>query len=110
MDISFEKLPQAVSQLFEKLDRIEAILVSQSPEQQPPQEQILTIQQASELIFLSVPTIYGLVSRGGIPHSKLGKRLYFSKQELLDWIKTGRKKTSAEIATEADNFLSKKRR
>jgi hypothetical protein len=29
--------------------------------------------------------------------SKQGKRLYFNKIELLEWIKAGRKKTLAEI-------------
>lgn len=63
--------------------------------------QLLTIQQAGEILNLSVPTIYGLVSRAEIPVSKRGKRLYFSKQELLDWVKSGRKKTKAEIENEA---------
>lgn len=71
-------------------------------------EQLLTIKQTAEILSLSVPTIYGLVSRGEIPHSKKGKRLYFSKQELLDWVKAGRKKTNAEIAAAADDYLTNK--
>jgi len=31
--------------------------------------------------------------------------LYFSKQELTDWIKAGRKKTNAEIEQEAKAYL-----
>lgn len=73
-------------------------------------DQLLTIKQTAELLSLSVPTIYGLVSRGEIPHSKKGKRLYFSKQELLDWVKAGRKKTNAEIAAAADDYLTNKRK
>jgi hypothetical protein len=71
-------------------------------------EQLLTIQQAGEILNLSVPTIYGLVSRAEIPVSKRGKRLYFSKQELLDWVKAGRKKTNSEIADEAQNITNKR--
>ncbi len=70
--------------------------------------ELLTIRQTAELISLSVPTIYGLVSRSQIPCMKKGKRLYFSQKELTDWIKTGRKKTSAEIQNEATNFISRK--
>lgn len=73
-------------------------------------DQLLTIKQTAELLSLSVPTIYGLVSRGEIPHSKKGKRLYFSKQELLNWVKAGRKKTNAEIAAAADDYLTNKRK
>ncbi len=92
-ELTFDKLPQAVSQLFEKLNSIEQILLSQGNNTQPETDQLLTIKQAGEFISLSVPTIYGLVQRAAIPVSKQGKRLYFSKQELTDWIKSGRKLT-----------------
>ena len=72
---------------------------------QPESDQLLTIQQAGILIKLSVPTIYSYVSRNEIPFSKKGKRLYFSKQQLFDWIQEGRKKTIAEIAVEANTYL-----
>ena len=71
-------------------------------------DQLLTIKQAGEMLCLSVPTIYGLVQRAEIPVCKRGKRLYFSKQELTDWIKSGRKKTLAETSSEAEAYLSKK--
>jgi excisionase family DNA binding protein len=90
---------------------LKKILTSQKPEQpQPETDQLLTIQQVAELLSLSVPTIYGLVSRSEIPCMKKGKRLYFSKQELTDWIKTGRKKTLAEIDSEADAYLLTKKK
>ena len=78
------------------------------PQTVEPPDQFLTIQQAAEMLCLTVPTIYGLVHDAKIPVSKKTKRLYFSKQELTEWIKTGRKKTVAEISLEADNYLSKK--
>jgi len=43
-----------------------------------------------------------------IPVCKRGKRLYFSKQSLFEWIKDGRKKTLAETASEAETYLKKK--
>ena len=76
----------------------------------PQSDHLLTIKQAAEFLNLSVPTIYGYVHRMEIPVCKKSKRLYFSKQELIDWIKTGRKKTSAEIAAEADTFIANRRR
>lgn len=59
---------------------------------QPEPEQLLTVQQAAELLNLSVPTLYGYTQRAEIPVCKRGKRLYFSKQSLFEWIKDGRKK------------------
>lgn len=69
-------------------------------------DKILTVQEAAELLHLSVPTIYALVSKSEIPVNKKSKRLYFSKKELIDWVKAGRKKTNTETAAETDEFLS----
>lgn len=105
---TFDQLPEAVLQLHEKLNNIEQILLNQD-KGQTQEDQILTIQQASEVINLSVPTIYGLVQRSAIPVSKQGKRLYFSKDELIDWIKQGRKKTAQEINAEAEAFIANRK-
>jgi len=109
MEITFEKLPQAVTQLFNKLENIERLLLSQN--NTPPEEdKLLTIREAAEILHLSVPTVYGLVQRAEVPVCKRGKRLYFSKQELVSWIMTGRKKTMSEINAEAESYLVRKRR
>ena len=73
-------------------------------------DQLLTIQQAAELLSLSVPTLYGYVHRGEIPVFKRPgtKRLIFLKQELIVWVKAGRKKTVSEIKAEADTYFKKK--
>lgn len=110
MELTFNDLPQAVTSLFSKLDKIERLLLAKTENSNEKPDQLLTIDKAAELLSLSVPTIYGLVSRKEIPVSKKGKRLYFSRQELLDWVKSGRNKTAAEIAAEADICLSKRKR
>ncbi|HNQ82020.1 MAG TPA: helix-turn-helix domain-containing protein [Bacteroidales bacterium] len=104
-EITFEKLPQAVTQIYSKLESIERLLHAQNNLSHPAEDKLLTIREAAEVIHLSVPTIYGLVQRQDIPVCKKGKRLYFSRQELNDWIKSGRKKTVAEITAEAGNYL-----
>ncbi len=72
-------------------------------------DQLLTIQQAGDLLNLSIPTLYGYVHRAEIPVCKKGKRLYFSKDDLTNWIKEGKKKTFAEISAEADLYLTKRK-
>ena len=72
-------------------------------------EQLLTIQQASEFLNLSVPTLYMYVHRTEIPYMKKSKRLYFSKKELFEFVKAGRKKTVSEITAEADTYLKEKK-
>ncbi|MBK8810466.1 MAG: helix-turn-helix domain-containing protein [Acidobacteria bacterium] len=68
------------------------------------------IELAEIITGLKRPTIYGLVSERKIPHSKKGKRLYFSRQELFDWLRQGKRKSQAEIAAEAASFISNKRK
>ena len=80
---------------------------------QPLQSEVdplLTIEEAATFAHLSKATIYGLVSRSEVPCMKKGKRLYFSRQELTEWIKAGRKKTVSEIAADTDSYLTRKAR
>ena len=107
MEITFNSLPQAVAQLCEDIAFIKRHLLDQSKELAPAPDELLTIQQTAELLNLSVPTIYGLVSRKAIPVMKKSKRLYFSKQSIIDWIKSGRRKTISEISAEADQYFNK---
>jgi len=74
------------------------------PTDQP--EQLLTIQEAADFLSLTVPTMYSKVSKGELPVMKRSKRLYFSRTELLDYLKDGRKKSNDEIEQEADLYLS----
>ena len=73
------------------------------PTDQP--EQLLTIQEAAEFLSLTVPTMYSKVSKGELPVMKRSKRLYFSRTELLEYLKDGRKKSNAEIEAEAKAYL-----
>ncbi|TXK29852.1 helix-turn-helix domain-containing protein [Pontibacter qinzhouensis] len=96
---TFEQLPQALRLLHEKMNRIERLLV----EQQPPQERelLLNVSQAAAFLHLSVATLYTKVSGREVPFSKRGKRLYFRKSELEEWVREGRRKTVSEIRQEA---------
>ena len=78
-------------------------------EEKEREDEIGGIELAIELTGLAKPTIYGLVSERKIPHSKRGKKLYFSRQELLVWLTNGKRKTRDEIADEAANFDVKKK-
>jgi len=74
------------------------------PTEQP--ERLLTVYDAAEFLNLTVPTIYSKVSKGELPVMKRGKRLYFSANELMEYLKAGRKKSNAEIEQEAKAYLS----
>ena len=106
--ISFENLPQAVSLLLEKVETLEQLLKSQ---QNPGSlsDKPMTISQAAEFVNLTVPTLYGFVSKRTIPFSKVGKRLYFSEAELSTWIKSGRKQSITDLPTQPAVLVIKKK-
>ncbi|NEW81141.1 MAG: helix-turn-helix domain-containing protein [Mariniphaga sp.] len=100
---TFENLPRVFSELDQKVDRIERMLLLLVPQAGP--EALLNITQGAEFVNLAVPTIYSLVSRGEIPVNKKGKRLYFLKSELTAWIRSGRRKTIAESQENPESHL-----
>jgi excisionase family DNA binding protein len=107
--LTFDQLPQAVSKLQDKLNDIEKLLL-EDHRQSGESDQLLNVEDAAKFLNLSVPTIYSKVCRKEIPVNKQGKRLYFYKSELISWIKSGRKKTAAEIRQDAASMLASNRR
>lgn len=105
--ITFDSLPNSVAEIHQKLEAIEALLLGHSSKSQPAEKTNMSVQEAADFLKLSVPTIYSKVSKGELPYMKASKRLYFSKTELQEYIKSGRKKTSTEALIEAPNNLSK---
>ena len=101
-----EKLINSISEKI-TANILQAVRGEQAPIKQT--EQFLTIQEAATLFNLKVPTMYSKVSRGEIPVMKRGKRLYFSRSELLEYLKEGRKKSNSEIEMEAESYLANKK-
>jgi len=105
--LTFDQLPTAVTELTNEISELKRLIVEKGETQttETP-EQFLTIQEASQLLNLTVPTLYSKVSRRELPVMKRGKRLYFSKTELIDYIKDGRKKSNFEIEREAQDYIN----
>jgi len=98
---------------FEALieDVVRRVLRTQGPDHSPNNlDDLLTVPQVAELLFLSIPTIYGLLHRKELPAMKRAKRVYFRRSEILKYLEEGRKKTMTEIEAEANSFTSNKKR
>jgi excisionase family DNA binding protein len=106
--LTFDQLPKAVSELLEKVSKIEHILSQERPNESDA-DSLFSIKQASAFLNLSISTIYGKVCRREIPVSKQGKKLYFNKTELLAWIRSGRKSTLAEVVDSVSLSRGKRR-
>jgi excisionase family DNA binding protein len=96
-----------------RLNNIETLLLDlkHKPKEQGESNEIdelFTVQDTAKFLSLSVPTVYSLISKGELPVMKRSKRCYFSKIDLINYLRQGKRKTFAEIAKEADTYLKKK--
>lgn len=68
---------------------------------------VLTIEDVALLTGLSVSHIYTLTSKQEIPHSKPnGKKVYFKKSEIEDWLLQNRILTKKEIDNKATTYIA----
>jgi excisionase family DNA binding protein len=92
-----------------RLSNIETLLIDlkfpSKPADDITKEKLLTVQETAELMRLQPSTIYKLVHNRKIRHMKQGKRLYFDRNELLNWIASGNRQTIDEIRSEAEETL-----
>lgn len=66
---------------------------------------ILTVDEVISYTGYSQKQIYKLTSTRAIPHYKpSGRKLFFKKDEIDDWITQGRVKTINELGDETQNI------
>ncbi len=83
--------------LKNQLSRIEGLLIQaleNKQEQKVPYEsKWMNVSEAAEYLQIAKPTLYALTCRREIPLYKRGKKIYFKKDELNEWLEKGKKKT-----------------
>ncbi|MDX1828230.1 MAG: helix-turn-helix domain-containing protein [Lutibacter sp.] len=93
--------------ILERLESIEKLL----QEQQRLQKQVLNFNETCKYLELSQSHLYKLTSTGAIPHYKPnGKKIYFQRQELDQWLLRNRMDSQDEIEKQAADYLIKKGR
>ena len=72
-------------------------------------DSFLDVNQAAAFIGIAKATLYGKCSDQLVPHFKKGKKLYFDKKELIEWLKSGKRKTVDDIHADVNTYLGKRR-
>lgn len=103
---TFDQLPSFMKNIDERLEKIEELL-NKRFQTQISEEDYISAKNASVLLNFTLSTLYSKVCRREIPFYKQGNRLYFSRQELSDWIKDGRKKTLIDIDISAASIVNR---
>ena len=85
--------------LFDKLTSIESLLVATQPKP-------LTLKEAAEFLDFSRSYLYRLTSQGRVPcYKPEGKRIYFDRAELVNWLKRNRIRPQEELEATAANYV-----
>ena len=96
-----------MDEIIQKLDAIEQRLI----EQNLLQKEIFTFNEACLYLDLSSSHLYKLTSTNAIPcYCPQGKKLYFRRAELDQWLTSNRNKTTDEVEQQASNYIAKKER
>jgi excisionase family DNA binding protein len=95
----FESIENKLHHLESRIDMLTELLRAsmQSGSRAPVEEATDGIELAVKVTGLAKGTVYNLVAERKIPHYKRGKRIYFNRQELQNWIKEGRRLTKDEL-------------
>lgn len=90
-----------LKQILEKLDNIESILSKQ-------QKQPLTLDEAFKYLGFTKSYLYKMTCTNQIPYYQPnGKKIYFKKAELDEWIFKHKRKSKEEIEKESDEYIRK---
>lgn len=95
--LTFEAIPQAILELIDKVDSIQAD-ISELKERHIPkvEEAMIGIDEACKILNRAKSTVYALTQAHKIPYYQPGKMLQFKKSELIAWLESGRKSTSSQ--------------
>ncbi|TXN36080.1 helix-turn-helix domain-containing protein [Flagellimonas hymeniacidonis] len=94
---TLEMLPLLVQKLNGDISELKELIVQQHPLNKGSLPKYFGAKECCKLLNITLPTLYLYTSQRKIPHSKQGKRLIFDKDEILDWVKSGRVRTATEI-------------
>ena len=87
--------------VFDKLTAIETLLLATQQPNKP-----LTLMEAAEFLDFSRSYLYRLTSQGRVPcYKPEGKRIYFDRAELVNWLKRNRIRPQEELEATAATYI-----
>lgn len=98
-----EDLERRFRQVTERLDKLRTLALLGS-------KSVYDIDEASLITGMSRGYLYKLTSQRLIPHYKKGRKLYFKKAELEQWLLEAPVKTQGQIEREAATYIVAKGR
>ncbi len=112
-NITFEKLPEAVSRLIHDMADIKNHIMNNSAYTKSVpvhvvEKEWLSVKEVSIKLGITEGAVYNLTHQKKIPHFKKIGRLFFDSKEIDDWIRSDRRKTVKQLQDEAELNANKK--
>lgn len=94
-NITFEAMPQAISELIQKVDTLQSTVAALQKHCSKQQvEKMIGIDEACKILGRAKSTVYALTQAHKIPQP--GKMLQFKRSELMAWIESARQDASSQ--------------
>lgn len=108
--ITFERLPEAMGYLIDKVEKLETLL-------NVPKSELTVSDKWFNLQELcnylpdkpARQTVYGWIGQKLIPYHKKGKKLQFLKSEIDAWLIGDKHKSVSELQADATAFVASKK-
>ncbi len=90
--LTFDKLPEAVAEINHKLDVLLADHTGRAPENS---DYLMSLTELRSYLpdAPAAQTVYEWTFKRKIPFEKFGKRVYFRKSAIDEWLRNGRRLT-----------------
>ena len=96
-NITFEAMPQAISELIQKVDTLRTTVSALQKHCSKPQEEpMIGIDEACKILCRAKSTVYALTQAHKIPFYQPGKMLQFKRSELMAWMESARHDASSQ--------------
>lgn len=108
MENPFQSIIDELKEINRKVSSMDTDLQNINIRVDPQNDDVLDFSGFCKFLKISTPTGYKYTSSNTVPYFKKEGKLYFLKSHLLEWIKSGRVKTHAELDDEAEKYVSSK--
>ena len=95
----------SIAELEKMISRVVAEQLKSVRTSDTYENEFLSVDEAASLLKVSKDTIYQKTSKNEIPFYKQFNRLFFKKEEILDYIKQGKTSTVSESNARLKDFL-----
>ncbi len=106
-NITFDQMPELISQLAEKVEHLTELVKTKFAAQSSvtPTDESMDIDQLCEYLpdHPAKSTVYGWIGQRLIPYHKSTKKLSFKKNEIDAWLALSRRATADELKSKAIN-------